>query len=97
MTILSIYIVASALSFGRLKSLPAATILGAIALSEHFHLEASTIQSLTDIGEVTARILGFNDSDSEAQSPRVDHLLERQLLMITNKYPHPAALKRMGE
>jgi hypothetical protein len=30
--------------------------------SEHFRLEGPTIRSLTSIGEVTARILGFNGS-----------------------------------
>ena len=29
---------------------------------EHFRLDGATIQALTQIGEVTARILGFNDS-----------------------------------
>jgi len=53
---------------------------------KHFHLEDYFIQPITDIGEVTARILGFNQ-----QSP----LLERQLLISKNKYPSPAALKRM--
>lgn len=53
---------------------------------EHFHLEDYFIQPITDIGEVTARILGFNQQS---------RLLERQLLMSKNKYPSPAALKRM--
>jgi hypothetical protein len=30
--------------------------------SEHFRLEGATIQALTPIGEVTARIFGFNES-----------------------------------
>lgn len=54
--------------------------------SEHFRLEGAIIQSLTDIGEVTARILQFNSSD---------RLLERQLLIEVNRYPSPDALKRM--
>ena len=41
-------------------------------------LNNSTIESLTNIGQVTARILGFNDQ------PR---LLERQLLIDNKKYP----------
>ena len=53
---------------------------------EHFHLEDYFIQPITDIGEVTARILGFNQQS---------RLLERQLLISNNKYPSPAALKRM--
>jgi len=56
--------------------------------STHFYLQGITIQPLTDIGEVTARILGFNDNE---------RLLERQLLGDRNKYPHPTALKRMAE
>ncbi|NJP11229.1 MAG: HNH endonuclease [Leptolyngbyaceae cyanobacterium RU_5_1] len=56
--------------------------------STHFQLQTATIQPLTNIGEVTARILGFNDSD---------RLLERHLLINHNKYPHPAALKRIEE
>ncbi|NER52136.1 MAG: HNH endonuclease [Symploca sp. SIO1A3] len=54
--------------------------------SEHFRLEGAMINSLTDIGEVTARILQFNSSD---------RLLERQLLIDVNRYPSPDALKRM--
>jgi hypothetical protein len=54
---------------------------------EHFKLEDALIQPITNIGEVTARILGFNDR------PR---LLERQLLITKNKYPSPAALKRIN-
>ena len=53
---------------------------------KHFHLEDYFIQPITDIGEVTARILGFNQQS---------RLLERQLLISKNKYPSPAALKRM--
>lgn len=56
--------------------------------SEHFRLQNFTLQPLTGIGEVTARILGFNDHD---------RLIERQLLIHQNKYPHPDALKRMEE
>ncbi|OLT62129.1 HNH endonuclease [Moorena bouillonii] len=54
--------------------------------SEHFRLEGAMIQSLTDIGEVTAIILQFNSSD---------RLLERQLLIEVNRYPSPDALKQM--
>lgn len=44
------------------------------------------LQPLTNIGDVTARILGFNDSD---------RLYERKLLINQNKYPHSAARKRI--
>lgn len=54
--------------------------------SEHFCLEGAMIQPLTDIGEVTARILQFNSSD---------RLLERQLLIEVNRYPSPDAFNRM--
>lgn len=53
----------------------------------HFKLNNFTIEPLTDIGKVTARILGFNDQ------PR---LLERQLLINKKKYPTPEAMKRMN-
>ncbi|MGB5898246.1 MAG: HNH endonuclease signature motif containing protein [Geitlerinemataceae cyanobacterium] len=52
----------------------------------HFRLEGSTIQPLTDIGEVTARILEFD---------RNDRLLERELLRSVDRYPSPAARQRM--
>lgn len=54
--------------------------------SEHFQLQNAILQPLTNIGEVTAKILGFNDGD---------RLLERQLLINQSKHPHPAARKRM--
>ena len=54
---------------------------------EHFKLNNSTIEFLTNIGQVTARILGFNDQ------PR---LLERQLLIDKKKYPSPSAIRRMN-
>jgi HNH endonuclease len=56
--------------------------------AEHFRLEGGMIQPQTGIGEVTARILGFNDSD---------RLLERQTLIAVGRYPTASALARMGE
>lgn len=50
--------------------------------SEHFSLEGSMIQPLTTIGEVTARIFGFNDSA---------RLHEREEMIRFNKYPGKAA------
>ncbi len=44
-------------------------------------------KSLNSIGQVTARILGFNDQ------PRV---LERQLLIEKKKYPSLSAMRRMN-
>lgn len=54
--------------------------------ADHFQLKAASIQSLTEIGEVTARILGLND---------LDRILERQLLIDRHLYPHPSAQKLM--
>ena len=54
---------------------------------EHFKLNNYTIEPLTNIGQVTAKILGFNDR------PR---LLERQLLIDKKKYPSPPAIRRMN-
>lgn len=54
---------------------------------KHFKLNNLTIEPLTKIGKVTARILGFNDKL---------RLLERQLLIDKKKYPTPEAIKRMN-
>ena len=54
---------------------------------EHFRLEQSTITPISSIGEVTARILGFNDRN---------RLIERQILIDRGLYPHPSAQKRMS-
>ncbi len=54
---------------------------------EHFKLNNSTIEPLTDIGQVTVRILGFNDQL---------RLLERQLLIDKKKYPSASAIRRMN-
>jgi hypothetical protein len=56
---------------------------------DHFRLgpDGITIESLTEIGEATARILGFNDAE---------RLLERQALLQAGWYPTPAAHKRMA-
>ena len=56
--------------------------------SEHFRLEAATIQPLTDIGEVTERIFQFNHSD---------RILERPVLIDVNRYPSPEALQRVND
>ena len=54
--------------------------------AEHFTLDGVTIVALSDIGEVTVRILDFNNSD---------RLLERQLLRDVGRYPSAAAVARM--
>lgn len=46
--------------------------------ADHFKLEGVTIVALTDIGEVTARILGFN---------HIDQLVEREDLQTIGRYP----------
>jgi hypothetical protein len=55
---------------------------------EHFKLDGLLITPLTKIGEVTARILGFNSDD---------RFLERQTLISVGRYPTTEALTRMGE
>lgn len=54
--------------------------------SEHFKFDAAAIVPLTDIGEVTATILGFNS---------FDRILERNALIEIGRYPSPAALRRV--
>ncbi|HXM48632.1 MAG TPA: HNH endonuclease signature motif containing protein [Pyrinomonadaceae bacterium] len=50
--------------------------------AEHFRLEDAAIRPLTTVGEVTARILGFNDSA---------RLHEREEMIRFAKYPSEAA------
>jgi hypothetical protein len=52
----------------------------------HFRLEGAVIKPLTGIGEVTARIIGFNSNE---------RILERQVLIATRRYPTASALSRM--
>ena len=54
--------------------------------SVHFVLDGARIVSLTDIGEVTARIFEFNT---------LDRLMEREELARIGRYPSEAALRRM--
>ncbi len=55
---------------------------------EHFQLKGVAIDSLTDIGEATARILQMNHDDQ---------LLERQVLSRRKRYPSEAALLLITE
>jgi hypothetical protein len=55
--------------------------------ANHFQLRDSTTYPISPIGEVTARILGFNDRD---------RLIERQMLINRGLYPRPSARQRMG-
>jgi hypothetical protein len=56
--------------------------------ADHFALDSDgiTIVPLTEIGEATARIFEFNDSD---------RLLERQALRRAGRYPTAAAQTRV--
>ncbi len=55
--------------------------------SDHFFLRDARIEPLTNLGEVTVRILKLNDQD---------RILERQLLIYVNQYPSPEAKKRIN-
>ena len=55
--------------------------------AEHFTLDGVTIVPRSDIGEVTVRLLDFNNSD---------RLLERQTLWEVDRYPSAAAVARMA-
>lgn len=55
---------------------------------DHFRLEEATIQPVTDIGEVTARIFDFNNDE---------RILERQALILSGRYPSVSALRRMSK
>lgn len=54
--------------------------------AEHFRLNGSMIEPVTEIGEVTARILGFNSND---------RILEREGLIKTGRYPPKEAIRLM--
>jgi hypothetical protein len=56
--------------------------------SDHFYLQKERIASRTPIGDVTARILGFN-SDGQ--------VIERQTLIAESRYPSSAAMRRMEQ
>jgi len=50
--------------------------------ADHFTLEGAQIVGITPVGQVTARLLRFNDDD---------RLLERALLQFLGDYPRPKA------
>ena len=54
--------------------------------ADHFAIDRVTIIALSDVGEVTARILDFNNSE---------RLFERQALQVIGRYPSAAAATRM--
>ena len=53
----------------------------------HFHLEGTRIVGLTEIGQGTAMLLGFNHPD---------RLLEREALMAAGRFPSEPARRRMS-
>lgn len=53
----------------------------------HFRVNGVVIEALTDIGEATTRILGFNASDQ---------LLERRTLAMVGRYPTEGAWARIN-
>jgi len=55
--------------------------------AEHFVLDGVTFVALSDVGEVTVRILGFNNSE---------RLFERQMLQVIGRYPSATAAARMA-
>ena len=55
--------------------------------SAHFQLDGPRIVPLTDIGEVTARILNLNADE---------RVLERDALAAVGRYPTPEAARRIG-
>lgn len=57
------------------------------AWANHFFLDEVRIVPLSDIGDVTVRILDFNNPD---------RLLERKTLQAMSRYPTSAALLRIG-
>ena len=54
--------------------------------AEHFVLDGATIVPLSDTGEVTARVLDFNNDQ---------RLIERHTLQTLGRYPSAAALARI--
>lgn len=54
--------------------------------AEHFHFSGNIIEPLTDVGEATARIFGFNASE---------RILERESLIAIGHYPSKSALTRI--
>ena len=56
--------------------------------AEHFRLDGYRIEPVTSIGEATARILKFNDSE---------RILERETFVEMKRYPTKQALVRMSK
>lgn len=56
--------------------------------SEHFRFNQSVIETLTEIGEVTAEILGFND---------FERVQERKGLIGIKRFPSKSAKRKINE
>jgi hypothetical protein len=56
--------------------------------AEHFVLDGVTIIPRSDMGEVTARLLDFNNPD---------RVVERQVVQAIGRYPSVSAILRMTE
>ena len=56
-------------------------------LAEHLVVDGVNFVALSDVGEVTVRILGFNNSE---------RLFERRMLRVSDRYPSAAAAARMA-
>ena len=56
--------------------------------AEHFALEGATIKSLTEVGDVTSRLLQFNHADQ---------VLEREALAVVGRFPTPEAQTKMSD
>ena len=54
--------------------------------ADHFELDGAHIKSVSDIGEVTARILRFDDTEQ---------ILEREALSAIGRYPNASAKLRV--
>ncbi|MBM4298344.1 MAG: HNH endonuclease [Deltaproteobacteria bacterium] len=55
--------------------------------AEHFILDGVSFVALSDVGEVSIRILGLNNSE---------RIFERQILQIGGRFPSAAATARMA-
>lgn len=53
----------------------------------HFRLSGFRIESLTPVGSVTARLLGFN---------RIERVIERETLLKLGRFPPLAVRERLG-
>lgn len=55
--------------------------------TDHFVLKGSRVEPLTEIGEITVRILGFNENE---------RMEEREILVRARRYPPPETEAYLG-